>query len=117
MKNTSSSCVIYSIGSNNEWGFEEAIFSSTNCIVETFDCTVNSTVKPPAAIASRVRLHRYCLGSANNGEIRTLRGLHEITGIKTPPTFLKIDAEGAEFSAMRTMIDDGYLLPLQIAMV
>ena len=32
-------CVIYSIGSNNQWGFERDIYKHTNCSIETFDCT------------------------------------------------------------------------------
>ena len=67
-------------------------------------------------ISSRVRLHRVCLGNEDNGKFKTWRGLHELTGIKTAPTFLKMDIEGFEFPAMQAMIDAGYLLPLQIAM-
>ena len=111
-----SECIIYSIGSNNQWGFEEAIFEKTNCRVETFDCTTPATIKPPEAIQSRVRYHNICLGSENKGKFKTWKGLHEITGIKTAPTFLKMDIEGFEFAAIQIMIDEGYLLPLQIAM-
>ena len=114
--NAKSECIIYSIGSNNQWGFEEAIFEKTNCRVETFDCTTPATIKPPEAIQSRVRYHNICLGSENKGKFKTWKGLHEITGIKTAPTFLKMDIEGFEFAAIQIMIDEGYLLPLQIAM-
>jgi len=39
---SSDRCVVYSIGSNNQWDFEEAIFRSTKCMIETFDCTLVS---------------------------------------------------------------------------
>ena len=56
------------------------------------------------------------MGNENKGLYKTWRGLHEITGIKVAPTFLKMDIEGYEFPAMQIMIDEGYLLPQQIAM-
>jgi hypothetical protein len=33
-------CVIYSIGSDDSWGFEEDMAKRTKCRIETFDCTV-----------------------------------------------------------------------------
>jgi len=50
-------CIIYSIGSNNMWEFEEDIFQRTTCRVETFDCTMHESIQPPEYIQSRVRLH------------------------------------------------------------
>ena len=32
-------CVVYSIGGNNEWQFEQGILDHTPCDVHTFDCT------------------------------------------------------------------------------
>ena len=56
-------CVVYSIGSNNQWGFERDIYKYTNCSIETFDCTLRPTIQPPAEISSRTTLHHVCLGS------------------------------------------------------
>lgn len=109
-------CVIYSIGSKNQWGFEESIFARTSCKVETFDCTVADYVQPPAAIRSRVRLHKVCLSNTNNGKYQTWEDLHKLTGVKHPPAYLKMDIEGFEFPVMQSIIDSGELLPLQIAM-
>ena len=124
IKTGNNECVIYSIGSNNQWGFEEAIFNRTNCIVETFDCTMDKSIQPPAAIRSRVRLHPVCLSDSeytteNGRRYVTWERLHELTGLVKlgiSPTFLKIDVEGYEFPIMQSIIDSGKQLPLQIAM-
>ena len=34
------SCVVYSVGGNNQWDFEEYMHHGSNCDIETFDCTV-----------------------------------------------------------------------------
>jgi len=113
---SSSRCVVYSIGSNNEWGFEEAIFNTTSCRVETFDCTINSESLPPEYIRSRVRFHHICLGDTDEGLFRKWKSLSNLTGHVGAPTFLKMDIEGYEFPVMRDIIDSGESLPLQIAM-
>ena len=60
-------CVVMSIGSANEWEFEESIFKSTNCRIEVFDCTGNERWAVPPAIRSRVTWHKYCVGRPNLG--------------------------------------------------
>ena len=47
-------CTAYSIGSNNKWNFEEDFFRSTNCAMETFDCTCNVTI-PPEIVTRQVK--------------------------------------------------------------
>jgi hypothetical protein len=119
--NSSGECVVYSIGSFNEWDFEEAILATTNCRVETFDCTLPPTVTgPPVALQSRVRLHKVCLGSSdyivNEKQFLSWPSLHKLTGVKQSPNYLKIDIEGYEFPVMLSIINSGQQLPLQIAM-
>ena len=58
-------CVVYSIGSNNQWDFEADIVKRTNCRVFTFDCTVDGHV--PGDIKDRVTFHKICLGSKTVG--------------------------------------------------
>ncbi len=55
-------CVIFSIGSNNQLGFEEDIYRKTNCSVKTFDCTMQPGIVPPLRIQDRMQLVNYCLG-------------------------------------------------------
>jgi hypothetical protein len=56
------SCTIFSLGSNGQWEFENAIVASTNCTVWSFDCTVPLSVEVPPLIAHRVDLIHLCLG-------------------------------------------------------
>jgi len=100
-------CIIYSIGSNNVWGFEEDIFNRTQCKVETFDCTVGEDSKPPYYIQSRVHLHRICLGESdaviNNRTFMSWQTINQMIGLKSGPTFLKMDIEGYEFDVMKSI--------------
>jgi hypothetical protein len=116
--NHSSECVIYSLGSNNQWGFEEAIIAKTTCRIETFDCTgKNKGWKVPKSIKHRVRFHELCIGGmVNNSQFISWTKLPSITGIIGPPTFLKMDVEGYEFPILREIIISGTHLPLQIAL-
>lgn len=88
-------CVIYSIGSNNKWGFEEDIYRKTNCSIETFDCTVARNVQPPSEIRSRTRLHHVCVGGGDeviNGQtFMSWSSINKLVGLKGPPTFLKVN--------------------------
>ena len=92
-------CRILSIGSNNQWSFEEAVVGSTNCSVDTFDCTrsVKDTWAVPAAIAHRVTLHEKCLGHADEmvgtREFITYPKMLALAGIESSPDFLKMDIE------------------------
>lgn len=53
------SCVVFSVGSNNKWDFEEYMFRASKCKIETFDCTVDGIV--PVDIQNRTRFHKVCL--------------------------------------------------------
>ena len=63
-------CTAYSIGSNNKWNFEEDFFRSTNCSIETFDCTCNVTI--PTEIVSRTRFWPTCIGSSDSEDKKFL---------------------------------------------
>lgn len=62
-------CVVYSIGSNDKWDFEENFFKDADCAIETFDCTINATI--PEGIRSRTKYNLVCLGARDevNGGI------------------------------------------------
>ena len=57
-------CIVFSVGSNDQWSFETQLVQQTNCTVHVFDCTMHASVRPPSAIGHRVTLHRKCLGTA-----------------------------------------------------
>lgn len=119
-KELNGDCVVFSIGSNNQWMFEEAIINQTSCRVETFDCTMDKQIKPPKHLRHRVRLHPLCLSdrqyTVEDREYVTWHQILEKVGLKTAPTFLKMDIEGYEFPVLKSIIDAGIQLPLQISM-
>ena len=55
-------CVVYSIGGNNQWEFEVDILKKTPCEVHTFDCTgpLDRFRKPRN---DRLKFHHVCLGA------------------------------------------------------
>eukprot|EP01040_Poterioochromonas_malhamensis_P004117 gene4117-4408_t len=112
-------CVVYSIGSNNQWGFEEAIIEKTECRIETFDCTLGDNFQLPSHLKDRVRFHAICLSDSdyevNGRRFVSWETLNKLTGVLTQPTFLKMDIEGYEFPVLRSIVDSGVFLPLQIA--
>ena len=101
--------------SNNQWGFEEAVFARTLCRIETFDCTVDAA--PPARIRNRTRFHRACWGLHHrNGSVNLNISANGVSaqrpltlglyldwpsllrraGLTTRPDFLKVDAEASD---------------------
>ena len=113
-KNTSSladeeTCVVYSIGGNNQWEFELDILKKTPCEVHTFDCTGprDRFNKPDH---DRLHFHHVCIGArhqdappatecagkAKCGETWTLAEMQQTLGHQRIDLF-KIDAEGYEW--------------------
>lgn len=57
-------CVVYSIGGNNKWQFEEDLLNRTNCHIHTFDCTgPKSRFTLPHDENNRLSFHHICLGA------------------------------------------------------
>lgn len=124
-------CVIYSLGSRNEFDFEAAMLAATPCAIHTFDCTVDGSTKPADP---RIVFHRQCLGDS-----ATIADLNARTGSTHDPALflslerlaaangharidvLKMDIEGGEypvFQALATAAAGGAterLLPDQIS--
>ncbi len=92
-------CVVFSIGSNNQWTFEEDVSAKTTCMVHTFDCTVKNPTPPP----TRVAFHPTCVGSSCG--LTPLMELVERHGV---PYYLKFDAEGYEFETLATFLYYAY---------
>jgi len=102
----SNDCTIFSLGSNNQWDFEEAVFDTTKCMVHTFDCTGDFTV--PSRIKDRVKLHKTCIG--NVSPYMPWDALAEKYGV---PDYLKMDIEGWEWSILK-QIAKSRLRPKQV---
>eukprot|EP00397_Hematodinium_sp_SG-2012_P018458 GEMP01018910.1.p1 GENE.GEMP01018910.1~~GEMP01018910.1.p1 ORF type:complete len:646 (-),score=101.35 GEMP01018910.1:781-2679(-) len=92
-------CIVVAIGSNGQWGFEEATYDRTDCIIHVFDCYGNFT--PPPRIRDRVFSHRLCVSGkrreTNNPRFARYHELLRRANVTTQVTFLKMDIDGAEF--------------------
>ena len=108
-------CVVYSLGSNGDFAFEEDILARTQCSVVTFDCT--STAK---TISTRHQFVHKCLGSDKRmaddpASWVTLEAAMASLGHRRL-SLLKIDVEGAEYDVLAAWSQDSPVLPRQIAM-
>jgi len=113
-------CVIYSLGSDGNFGFEASVSASTPCEIHTFDCTVSADRMPPT-LPPRVTFHPICLGSdeVSTSKYRSLGSLMREFG-HTRVDLLKMDIEGFEYRVVEALYktflkEGGGNLPLQIA--
>jgi hypothetical protein len=139
----SDDCVVISVGSENEWIFEQDVVRTTRCRVEVFDCTswaaraspggtaptyARSIWSVPKHLASRVTLHNICLGTPQyrmlpknvpiKQGVRSLgwpEMLMKVGLNRSVPALLKIDCEGCEVEVFRELMRHQMLLPPQIA--
>lgn len=102
----SDECDIFSIGSNDNWGFEsEALQKLPRCKTHTFDCTLRDNKPKKKPISDDVAFYPFCI-SANDSEgpYRSYQSLVSETNIKHPPKLLKMDIEGFEFDVLLSML-------------
>ncbi|KXZ45397.1 hypothetical protein GPECTOR_55g303 [Gonium pectorale] len=106
-------CAVLSLGSNMDFGFEEAILRETPCRVVTADCTVSGT-----KLGDRHTFLPSCIGGANHSAADT----HIITysemvrrGGLDSVAILKIDVEGYEYPALSEWESTSRGLPDQIS--
>jgi hypothetical protein len=114
------SCTIISLGSHNQWGFEEAVFHDLpRCQIHTFDCTIPVDSKPPVHISARTTLHPICIGDRDyekDGAIfKSWKSIMNLIHETRAPLYLKMDIEGYEYSVLQSIIDGNFLIPMQIA--
>eukprot|EP00051_Salpingoeca_urceolata_P017544 m.239993 g.239993 ORF g.239993 m.239993 type:complete len:384 (-) comp18985_c1_seq2:7-1158(-) len=116
-------CLVYSVGSNNEFSFERAVLGeiSPDCEVFTFDPTVGAKPRnqPPAvqfrpwAVANRDA--EVTVAGPNRRRIKA-RGLQlssmvrELGHANRTIDILKIDCEGCEWSTFRTWLGQGFII-------
>mmetsp|Transcript_826 Transcript_826/g.1754 ORF Transcript_826/g.1754 Transcript_826/m.1754 type:complete len:440 (-) Transcript_826:187-1506(-) len=116
-------CTVMSIGSNQEWGFEENWVKQTRCSAHTFDCTTQHDPRKPNV--DFIHYYPYCISAENqkieDREYTTYSTMVEKAGLSRAPALFKIDVEGFEFDVLSQMIEEAVttgkadLLPSQIS--
>ena len=126
-------CTVLSVGSNNEWEFEEAVFArAPACQIRTFDLRPpesnpklkRAPIQVPSEIEARTTLHPMWLGGPPLfGRKGRGRNAHTFPWSQflnvsqtTSPTLAKVDCEGCELSWLLDVLDSGlaHTLPSQI---
>jgi hypothetical protein len=121
-------CVVISLGSNGQFGFEEAVVRKTmHCVVHTYDCT--GFWELPEHLKARVTFHRACIASESktvagreyldyNGVLRRSGLVAAGQAAARPPAHLKMDIEGWEYDVMRSifMSQDLKMFPQQVSL-
>lgn len=131
----SEGCVVYSIGGNNQWQFEQDIVKTTPCEVHTFDCTGPRSRFQTDDKDPRIHFHHICLGTEYEpavpdekcvrndkgnlikcGETWTLAHAAAKLGHKRIDLY-KMDIEGFEWPIFQSWFDykgDNSHLPMQV---
>ena len=104
-------CHIFSIGSNDQWGFEEEVVKKMpRCVTHTFDCTLKNNIPRRKPKTDQVRFYPYCIGDGISGSVDETKKfspypeLWKQANITHPPKLLKIDVEGFEFGVVPHML-------------
>ena len=125
-------CIIYSLGSNNDFDFEQALSNRTSCHMYTFDCTS----KPPQKEIPRVHFGKICVGDRSqlhayiypHSEQKVddvlipeslFESFHQLVSnnLHTTVHVLKMDIESGEYSVFADVLQSGMNLnlPYQIS--
>lgn len=103
------SCLVYSIGSNNDFSFEEGILRdiSPACEIHTFDPTVgNQPSNLPKG--GHVHFHPWGLSDRVDGDYKTFGEMAKTLGhAKQEIDIMKIDCEGCEWSSFKSWFEGG----------
>ena len=81
-------CNIFSIGSNDNWGFESEVLQKLpGCKTHTFDCTLPDNIPKKKPTTVDVAFYPFCIGSndSSEGSYRSYQSLVTETNIKSPP--------------------------------
>lgn len=104
-------CIIYSLGSNNEYSFENEMYKKFGCEIHTFDCTAKPNWNPP----KHVKLHPWCSDSVNHGNYYNLTTIMRLLN-HSSIDLLKVDIEEGEFETFKDLVNiPKENLPKQIA--
>jgi len=80
---------------------------------------IASGISVPPRLQSRVKGYNVCLGhrdeTIDGREFKTWESIVQLTGIKKPPVYLKMDIEGYEWQVLDNIISSQSFNPKQIA--
>jgi hypothetical protein len=107
-------CHIFSIGSNDQWGFETNVRKDIpHCHTHTFDCTLSGSPKHQPN-DEMVHFYPFCVSSDKGKPDSATResernylsyiDLWRGASIQRPPKLLKMDVEGFEFDVLTSML-------------
>lgn len=102
-------CLVYSVGSNNDFSFEESILRdiSPACEIHTFDPTIGDRPAKPLA-DEQITFHPWGLSNKNDGKYKTLQTImQDLDHGNREIDILKIDCEGCEWSSYESWLDKG----------
>jgi hypothetical protein len=108
-------CVVISVGSNNQWDFEEALIAKyPQCRVHTLDCFA-IWAKVPPHLQNQVTLHPICLGLRDETlaerQFMTWLSFADHIGLTKAPSALKMDIEGYEWTTIPAIIKSSKFVP------
>jgi hypothetical protein len=114
------SCLVYSFGSNNQFGFEEELLRRLDdkCEVHVFDHTVTTWTLPNTT--NRIHTHGYAITSEADAKVRGKPYMsydqirNELGHANRSITILKIDIEGSEYEVLPDVLRNTNALPDQI---
>ena len=115
-------CHIVSIGSNDQWGFEEEVMKTPQlhgCVTHTFDCTLQNNKPTHKPQNDNVKFYPYCIGSkGQQPPYVSYNQMWNLTKTKQAPKLLKMDVEGFEYHVILNSIisSDSSIWPEQIMM-
>ena len=111
--NEQKDCLVYSIGSNNNFAFEESVHKeiSNDCEIHTFDPTISEN---PSNKPDYVHFHKWGLGIEDKEGVRKKRELYSMSTIveklghkNRRIDIFKIDCEGCEWSTYKHWFGNG----------
>jgi hypothetical protein len=96
-------CLVYSLGSNNEWGFERAMLALfPHCQIHTMDFTSS----PPPFVEPRIHFYKWGIAGTDNSSrnFYTLPSVvQKLEHMDKEIDVFKMDIEGYEFEALRAI--------------
>ena len=105
-------CLVYSLGSGNNFLFELAMAEQFNCEVHTFDCTTPDPTRRPANNTA-ITFHPWCVSGKDAGHHFTLRTIRQkLNHDRRNLTVMKMDIERHEYAVVAAMSGDQ--LPQQL---